>query len=89
MSSTLFMPMNVIEKEKLGPQNGYFLRRVEAFGLGLVTLVHENFNPVLIPMKNEPKISKNIVVVEAIIRKVKVRFISIWGTGNIFIRRKM
>ena len=33
------MTVNVIEKEKLGLQNGYFLRRVEALGLGLATTI--------------------------------------------------
>ena len=48
-------------------------------GGGLMTVIHENFKPVQIPMKNGTKISQNILVVEAVIGKIKVRFINAYG----------
>ena len=44
-------------------------------GGGLMTLVHENLKPVQIPMKTTSKMSENMLVVEGIIGKIKVRFL--------------
>ena len=48
-------------------------------GGGLMTLVHKNFNKVLIPTKNQSKMSVNILVVAAKIRNMKIRFINAYG----------
>ena len=48
-------------------------------GGGLMTIIHENVEPVLIPTKNSSKMSLNILVVEATIRKSKIRFINSYG----------
>ena len=48
-------------------------------GGGLMTIVHENFKPVLVPMKNESKLSQNILVVEACVGKIRIRFINAYG----------
>ena len=46
-------------------------------GGGLVTLVHNNFEPIMVPRENEPKVSENILVVEAKLENNKVRFINV------------
>ena len=48
-------------------------------GGGLLTAVHENLKPVQIPVKSDGKISQNILVVEGVIGKIKVRFINSYG----------
>ena len=48
-------------------------------GGGLMTLVHKNLKPVQIPMKSVSKMSENILIVEGIIGKVKVRFLNAYG----------
>ena len=48
-------------------------------GGGLLTAVHENLKPVQIPVKSDGKISQNILVVEGVIGKIKVRFINAYG----------
>ena len=53
--------------------------RYEKEGGGLMTLVHKNLNPVLIPTTNQSKMSLNILVVGATIRKMKIRFINAYG----------
>ena len=53
--------------------------RNEKEGGGLMTLIHKNLNPVLIPTKNQSKMSLNILVVAATIRKMKIRFINAYG----------
>ena len=45
-------------------------------GGGLMTLVHNNFMPVLIPTQNGSKISQNVLVVEGVIGKIRIRFIN-------------
>ena len=45
-------------------------------GGGLLTIIHENLEPVLIPTKNSSKISLNILVVEAKMSKRRIRFIN-------------
>ena len=48
-------------------------------GGGLMTIIHENFKPVLIPMENNSKLCQNIMVVEATVGKRRVRFINAYG----------
>ena len=48
-------------------------------GGGLLTLVHQNFKPVLIPTQSDSKISQNILVVECAIGLKKIRFINAYG----------
>ena len=45
-------------------------------GGGLMTLVHNNFKPVIIPTQNGSKISQNVLVVEGVIGKIRIRFIN-------------
>ena len=45
-------------------------------GGGLMTIIHENLEPVLIPTKNSSKTSLNLLVVEALVRNCKIRFIN-------------
>ena len=53
--------------------------REQGQGGGLLTMVHENFDPVLIPIQNSSKMSENILVVEANIGKSRVRYINAYG----------
>ena len=53
--------------------------RGENEGGGLMTIVHENLEPVLIPTKNSSKMSLNVLVVEALVLKIKIRFINSYG----------
>ena len=48
-------------------------------GGGLLTLVHNNLEPIMVPRENESKVSENILVVEAMLEKNKVRFINADG----------
>ena len=66
--SMKFSNMNVFEK----------IRGLNEGG-GLMTLVHENFKPVQIPMTSSSKMSQNILVVEGTIGKLKVRFLNAYG----------
>ena len=50
--------------------------RGQSEGGGLMTLVHNSLNPVLIPTKNVSKTSLNVLVVEANINELKTRFIN-------------
>ena len=47
-------------------------------GGGLLTMVHENFEPVLIPSA-ESTVNQNILVVEANLGKSRVRYINAYG----------
>ena len=53
--------------------------RNEKEGGGLMTLVHKNFDPVVIPTKKQSKMSLNILIVAAKIRNMNVRFINAYG----------
>ena len=53
--------------------------RGQSVGCGLMTLVHNSLNPVLIPTKNVSKTSLNVLVVEANINELKTRFINAYG----------
>ena len=58
-------------------------------GGGLLTMVHENFEPVLIP-NTDHKNSVNILVVEANLGKSRIRYINAYGVQeNCTIRDKM
>ena len=48
-------------------------------GGGLLTLVHNNLEPIMVPRENESKVSENILVVEALLGENKVRFINAYG----------
>ena len=48
-------------------------------GGGLMTIVHKNLQPALIPTKNTSKMSINVLVVEATVRKSRIRFINSYG----------
>ena len=48
-------------------------------GGGLMTIIHENLEPVLIPTENSSKMSLNVLVVEAKIQNYKIRFINSYG----------
>ena len=43
--------------------------RGQSEGGGLLTMVHENFEPVLVPSKHSSKMNENILVVEAKLEK--------------------
>ena len=45
-------------------------------GGGLLTMVQSNFEPVLVPLENELKMSENVLVVEANLGKARVRYIN-------------
>jgi hypothetical protein len=53
--------------------------RGQAEGGGLLTMVHENFEPVLIPRKESSKMQENILVVEANLGKSRIRYINAYG----------
>jgi hypothetical protein len=53
--------------------------REQGQGGGLLTLVHENFEPVFIPNGNTSKMSENVLVVEANLGKSRVRYINAYG----------
>ena len=53
--------------------------REQGQGGGLLTMIHENCYPVLIPIQNSSKMSENILVVEANIGKSRVRYINAYG----------
>ena len=53
--------------------------RGQSEGGGLMTLVHNSLNPVLIPTKNVSKTSLNVLFVEANIKELKTRFINAYG----------
>ena len=53
--------------------------RAQGEGGGLLTMVHENFEPVLIPSTGPPKSTENILVVEAYLGKSRIRYINAYG----------
>ena len=53
--------------------------RCDKEGGGLMTLIHKNFNPVIIPTKDQSKMSLNIMIVGAKIRNMEIRFINAYG----------
>ena len=48
-------------------------------GGGLMTVIHNNLEPIMISRESESKVSQNIMVVEALLGKNKVRFINAYG----------
>ena len=53
--------------------------REQGQGGGLLTMIHENFEPVLIPNQNTSKMIENILVVEANICKSGFKYINAYG----------
>ena len=53
--------------------------RGQSEGGGLLTMVHENFEPVLVPSRKDSKMDENILVVEAKLGKNKIRYINAYG----------
>ena len=53
--------------------------RSEKEGGGLMTLIHKNMDPVIIPTKSQSKMGLNVLVIEANIRNMKIRFINAYG----------
>ena len=53
--------------------------RGEKQGGGLLTMIHSNFQPVLIPQNTEGKMAENILVVEAKMGQCRVRYINAYG----------
>ena len=53
--------------------------RGEKEGGGLLTMVHGNFQPVMIPIEDELKMSENVLVVEADLGQARVRYINSYG----------
>ena len=53
--------------------------RKENEGGGLMTLVHSNLKPIMIPIENDSKMAENVLVIEAQLGKSKVRFINAYG----------
>ena len=50
-------------------------------GGGLLTMVHQNFAPVLIPMDDKSKMSENVLVLESTFVKSRVRYIlGLWSS---------
>ena len=48
-------------------------------GGGLLTMVHKSFSPVLIPSDEKLKMCENVLVVESIIGRSRVRYINAYG----------
>ena len=48
-------------------------------GGGLMTLVHKTFGPVMIPTRNQSQMSSNVLIVEAKIKNMKIRFLNAYG----------
>ena len=53
--------------------------RGQSEGGGLLTMVHENFEPVLVPSTDSSNASQNILVVEANLGKSRIRYINAYG----------
>ena len=53
--------------------------RGQSEGGGLLTMVHENFEPMLIPRTKSSKMEENFLVVEAKLGKSKVRYLNAYG----------
>ena len=53
--------------------------REKGQGGGLLTMVHENFEPVCIPIQNSSKMSENVLVVEANLGNSRARYINAYG----------
>ena len=53
--------------------------REQGLGGGLLTMIHENFEPVQIPIKNNSTMSENVLVVEANLGNSRVRCINAYG----------
>ena len=64
--------------------------RCQSQGGGLMTMVHEHFEPVLIPSEQVSKSSENILVVEANIGKSRIRYVNAYGVQeNCTIKEKI
>ena len=53
--------------------------RGQSEGGGLLTMVHENFEPVLVPRKKTSKMDENILVVEAKLGISRIRYLNAYG----------
>ena len=53
--------------------------RSDKKGGGLMTLIHKNFEPVVIPTRNQSEMSSNVLVVGAKIKNIKIRFLNAYG----------
>ena len=54
--------------------------RGQSEGGGLLTMVHENFEPVLVPRKKTSKMDENILVVEAKLGISRIRYLNAYGS---------
>ena len=76
--------VNMLQETKFYQKGSIKVNNISVFeklrvGGGLMTLVHNNFMPVLIPTQNGSKISQNVLVVEGVIGKIRIRFINAYG----------
>ena len=53
--------------------------RGQSEGGGLLTMVHENFDPVLVPRTKSSKMDENILVVEAKLGRSRIRYLNAYG----------
>ena len=77
----MFQETKLYKKGQLKLENYCIFESIrgEKEGGGLMTLVHSNFEPVLIPQKSDVKMSENILVVEAKLGQSRVRYVNAYG----------
>ena len=77
----MFQETKLYKKGQIKLENFYSFEslRGQGEGGGLLTMVHENFEPVLIPNQNTSKMSENVLVVESNLGKSRVRYINAYG----------
>ena len=77
----MFQETKIYKKGKIKMDNYCIFESVrgEGEGGGLLTMVHENFDPVLIPNSNSAQICTNVLVVEASLGKARIRYINGYG----------
>ena len=77
----MFQETKIYRKGKIRLDNYCIFESIrgDGEGGGLLTMVHNNFEPVLIPSSNTSKISSNILVVEANLGKSRIRYINGYG----------
>ena len=77
----MFQETKLYKKGQLKLENYCIFESIrgEKQGGGLMTIVHSNFEPVLIPQKNEIKMAENVLVVEAKLGQSRVRYINAYG----------
>ena len=78
---TMLQETKLYKKGSMTFQNMCVFEKIRNFneGGGLMTIVHENFKPVLIPMNDCDRGSENILVVQCSIGKLRIRFINAYG----------